>query len=295
MRDKKIVFLILHYMVENETINCVNSIVNNIDTNNYEIVIVDNYSPNKTGNLLKQLYKTNEKIHVLQTKENLGFTGGNNFGFLYAKKNLNADYICMMNNDTYIIQNDFFDIINKEFKKSSFAVLGPEIHLLNGGIEKIQKKIISLKKLRLNTLKLKIKLICNYLNIEIIEEFLEEKLKKILKFKNNSIINEKSLRLENVVLHGCCLVFSPIYIEQFDGLDQKTFLYREEEFLYIKLLLNKMKSVYNPKLKIFHNEKQSTITTNKKLKRKSVRFRYKNLIMANKILFRYMKKERIGE
>ena len=65
MKNKKIVFLILHYYTIDDTIKCVNSIKSNIDADNYEIVIVDNASPNDTGKELEELYKDNDKIHVL--------------------------------------------------------------------------------------------------------------------------------------------------------------------------------------------------------------------------------------
>ena len=68
-----IAFLILHYNVVQETINCVNSIVDNIDSNNYNIVIVDNGSPNKSGDTLLEHFKNNSKVHVIINDTNLGF------------------------------------------------------------------------------------------------------------------------------------------------------------------------------------------------------------------------------
>ena len=35
MENNKIGFVILHYNTYNDTINCINSIINNIDINNY--------------------------------------------------------------------------------------------------------------------------------------------------------------------------------------------------------------------------------------------------------------------
>ena len=283
INNQKIVFLILHYIVEKETIKCVESIIENIDTPNYEIVIVDNASPNNSYAELKNKFSSNKKIHLLQTEKNLGFTGGNNVGFKFAKE-LNADYICMMNNDTYLIQKDFFNTVLEEYNKSKFGVLGPEIHLPNGKIEKVQKNLISLKKLKLNTIKLRVKLIANFLHLENVFNKLDSKRKSD---STNYLLDGVS-RTENVVLHGCCLVFSPKYIKKFDGLDQKTFLYREEEFLYLKIYSNNMISVYNPKLKIFHNEMQSTMKVKKTTK--SIRFRYKNLIKANQVLIKELRK-----
>ena len=45
----KIGFVVLHYNAIKETIDCVESIKKRIDTNKYYIVVVDNASPNHTG------------------------------------------------------------------------------------------------------------------------------------------------------------------------------------------------------------------------------------------------------
>lgn len=279
--DYKLVFVILHYILETETSKCIDSIIERIDFENYDIVVVDNFSQNDSVDKLKKKYELNKKIHFICNSKNMGFTGGNNVGFLYAKKELKADFICMLNNDTYLIQDDFFETICMEYRNSKFGVMGPEIHLPNNQIEKINVNLISKEKLKLNTIKLRIYLLLNFFHCH----FLINKFENRKKNNKNYMLNENSLRIENVILHGCCLIFSPKYIKKFNGLDQKTFLYREEEFLYLKVMKNNMITVYNPNLKIFHNEKQSTSKMKKNI-RKSRQFRYKNLLKANKILLK---------
>ena len=287
MEAYKIGFVILHYQVIDQTIKCIQSIIKKIDTTNYEIIVVDNGSTNMTGKILQDKYAKFKKIHIILNHDNLGFSKGNNIGFKYAKIILKCDFIAMLNNDTYLIQNDFFSVIKKEYKYSGFAVMGPKILLRNNEICTMDGKLITLKEEKKYLRNLKVKLFLNYINLDRI--ILKIKRKKSEKKENYEYLN---MRRENVVLHGCALIFSPKYIEKFDGLDEKTFLYREEEFLYIKLMKNNMLSVYNPKLMIFHNEAISTgkIGKNSRLKN---RFVYKKLIEANEIFIKELKNNEV--
>ena len=262
MKKYEIVFLILHYQVIDETLRCIKSIKRKIDTQHYHIVLVDNASPNNSGNVLKEKFKNDEDVTVLLNKENLGFSGGNNIGFQYAKKQLGCDFICMMNNDTEIIQDNFFSIIKNEYEKSHFAVLGPEIHLKDGSICKYPKHILKLNEIDNDRKRVKKLLIKNKLFIESIHLFLYKYIGKLIHWKQirhhfrEEIIPDP--RMENVRLHGCCMIFSPVYINKFDGLDNRTHFYGEEDILFVQLIRNHMKSVYDPSLKIFHCEEAAT-------------------------------------
>ena len=76
-----VVFVILHYMAIDVTMKSVEYITENIDTNQYHIVIVDNASGNGSGEELKAFYLDRGDVTVLINEENLGFAKGNNVGF----------------------------------------------------------------------------------------------------------------------------------------------------------------------------------------------------------------------
>ena len=290
---KKFVFVILHYLTIDDTVKCIESIQNFENNYNIEIVIVDNGSNNNTGNLLKEKYKDNNLIHIIINDKNLGFARGNNVGFIYAKNNLNPDFIIMCNNDTYLIQSCFFDLINKEFKNSKFAVLGPKILLKNDVINPVLLTLPSISELKKQLRNFIIDYILTYIYMDGIYINLRSFLKKILiklgLKKEHKVIDNKlyNFRHENIVLHGCFLIFSEIYINKFDGLDGDTFLYREEELLTKRLIDNKMKNVYNPELVIFHADDSSTNTLTKTKRNKKL-FKDKNQIKSTKILLRKM-------
>ena len=271
---KKIVFLILHYYTVNDTIKCVDSI-NKLKYKNKEIVIVDNFSPNGTGKELHDKYKNKKDIHIILSPENLGFARGNNLGFSYAKEKLNADFIVMCNNDTLVLEDNFIEKIVEKFNKYNYAVLGPKIKLKDGSFNKLYLKLPTVNEFKNEILYFKKMLIFNYLHLENLLRNLKQKFTKNIVICNNNV-NEFH---ENIVLHGCFLVFSPVYIKKFDGLDSRTFMYREEELLAIRLIKNGMNSIYCPDIVIYHDEDSSTRAISKSTLKKK-RFFYKNQLKS---------------
>ena len=251
-------FVILHYNSIDDTIACVDSIIECCQNDVYRIYIVDNASPNGSGTQLLESYSVDDKVSVILSKENLGFARGNNLGIQQAIDDGFADFIVVLNNDTKIIQQDFCEMIANEYKKSGFAVLGPTICTPSG--------ITSINPGRNHIVQGK--------DLKIIETFYSRAL-KFVRNKNPFLLwfNKKKMGLwnrvqslgktkfaytENCLLHGCCLVFSKKYIDEMHGFDSRTFLYYEEEILYLHCMQRGLKTVYNPNLKIWHKEDGAT-------------------------------------
>lgn len=278
MKKYKFGFLILHYYAIDETINCVNSIKEMINTTNYVIVIVDNNSLNGTGKILKDKYKDDENVIVILNKTNLGFSGGNNVGFMKLKK-LKCDFIVMTNNDVLFLTKNFDKKIIEEYKDSKFAVMGPKIYDINDNLTFSNKSVTNIKKIKKDLVFLHICLMLTRLHL----------IKLFIKKNENNVIDidEAQKKHFDVVLHGCCWIFSDIYITKFDGIDNKTFLYGEEDLLYIRLKKNNLISVYNPEISIKHLEDVSTNLSEKNFYEKKKKM-YKNLIFASKVLLKEM-------
>lgn len=258
MKTVDVVFVILHYMAVDETMKSVNYIAENIDTHKYHIVIVDNASGNESGEELKAFYLDRDDVTVLINKENLGFAKGNNVGFRYAKKTWNPDYIVLMNNDVYLLEKAFMQKTAIEYAKSHFAVMGPMILTKDGtcdanplkseftSIGDIDQKIRHYKK---DLRRYRFRYASLYYKLAGIKGILVNYKKKNKDFYN---------RAQQVKLHGCFLVFSQEYISSFDGLDESTFLFWEEEFLYKHMLANGKVMAYNPDIVVLHLEDAST-------------------------------------
>ena len=274
MKTYKIVYVILHYITVEDTIKCVESIFEKEKKSNFEIVIVDNNSPNNSGEILKKKYKTNKKIHLIINNENLGFSRGNNVGFKYAKEKLNADFIVLLNNDTSLLTENFSNLVFNDYKKYDFSVLGPKIYTKDsicGPLKMIPDTKESLSR-ELRNLKIKL-LVRKIFNINL-KKFWKKQIVQSIDYENI---------IEDVVLHGCFLIFSPNYIKKYDGLAEKTFFYGEETILYNRCKKNNMKLLFDPNIQIYHNEFSSTNSMIKSEKQREIN-RMTRLIKAYEII-----------
>jgi GT2 family glycosyltransferase len=287
-----IAFVILHYITIMETQNLVSSIKKNIDTPNYKIIIVDNYSPNKSGYELKKLYSTDKSIDVIINNENLGFARGNNVGIRHCKDNYIIKYICCLNNDTILIQKDFISKVEQEYSLSRAAVIGPRIILKNNSIQASALRLKSIGEYQ-NEYNdyLKGEIPSNKINgtLESIKKKFPDLYTKYSSIKNDFYGNKLRFRQEDVVLHGCCLIFTEVFFELLSGFNEQTFLFREEELLYLSIKSNHLLSVYNPHIRIKHLEDAATdsiVSTSEEKKK----FVIKNQIESLSILINEMKK-----
>jgi hypothetical protein len=94
--------ILVNYNGLEDTLACIESL-KKIDRNDYEIIIVDNGSADGSLGKLKKLQL--DKVIVLDSGGNLGFSGGNNMGINYALEHC-SDYVLLLNNDT-LVEPDF--------------------------------------------------------------------------------------------------------------------------------------------------------------------------------------------
>ena len=287
----KFTFVVLHYLTEKDTIECVDSIINNIDYENYNIVVVDNGSRNNSGEVLLKHYSYNKKIKIIINPENLGFAKGHNIGYEYAKHTLHSDFIALLNNDTIIKQSNFIQSLIDKFESSHFHILGPDIISLRDGRHHnpSPKNLLNIRNLRKYMINHKISLFLNYLFLDkILERMKKRIIKKPLITPQQLTMNE-SLNDEkfDVQLHASCLIFSPLYINLYEGLYSKTYMYSEEAILYFIAKRDGLITLYFPQVHIYHKEDSSTnYSYNKNYKKR--RFYLKNFIHSGKLLLDLM-------
>ena len=281
-------FVILHFNELNTTLSCINSISN--VCKDYRVAIVDNCSPDGSGKVLSRIFEDNPKINVILNDTNLGFAKGNNIGYLYLKKLYNCDYICISNNDILVNQINFERNLESIYLETAFDICGPQIVCKNGEISPIRINKPSLERAKKDLNELSILYFFSFVQLDIpaiyIINFLKYLLKKnVENVKKNDGHLEKYGYLNEVVLHGCFLIFSKKFINKFDGLCPDTFLYHEEELLYLKAKKENAIIIYTRHLNVIHLEDISTnsIFKSKLTKR---RFKYYNEIKSLKILIK---------
>lgn len=119
MNDPCVSIILINYNGREDTIECVNSLLN-INYSNFNIVIVDNCSTQEQ-NFGEELNKT-DKVSIIWSNENLGFSGGNNLGIKYCFEHYKPDYYLLINNDT-IVHPDFLKHLVSTAKQNKNAGL----------------------------------------------------------------------------------------------------------------------------------------------------------------------------
>lgn len=97
---------------------CINSLLRSIYPIN--ILVVDNCSTDDSVELLKQF----SEIHLIQSKENLGFGRANNIGIDYALNN-KADYVFLLNQDTWVFDDTISNLVVMAQNNPSFGIVSP--------------------------------------------------------------------------------------------------------------------------------------------------------------------------
>jgi len=266
-------FIILNYKNLNETINCVSSIRSKLKNKKYRIIIADNGSQEKELNKLKEKYKKIKEVTILAFRKNLGFSKGNNLGCEYAIKKFKPKFLFVINSDIRIIQENTIEILKKEYKKSKFEVMGPDILTPSGKHQNpyLQKEY-GLKEINKLIFKTYILFFLSFLFLDEILFKIYSKIKeKFLKRKGKN----KGQRQENVSLHGSALIFSERYYKKYRKIFYpEVFLYCEEIILNYKRTKDHLKFVYNPELKVLHREHKTMDKIYPKIKKRKAKYKY---------------------
>lgn len=126
MKVAKVTIVLLNYNGYEDTIACFESL-QNITYQNYNIIIVDNNSPDKSMDKINKYMVEKElenvffesfnkamnypeklpAVSLIQSAYNGGYGHGNNIGIKYALKN-SVDYVLILNNDT-IVEPSFLE------------------------------------------------------------------------------------------------------------------------------------------------------------------------------------------
>lgn len=279
-------FVILHYLTEDDTERCINSILSMYDSFSYDIVVVDNLSNNGSLEKLMSTFKSFKFIHFLKNEKNLGFARGNNRGYEYCRSELKCDTIIVLNNDVLVNSKNLFVQIKKDINEFNCAVIGPDImSLLNGNhqnpmIEKSLKKKQIIKEI----MRYSLLYLCAALKIYgIIQCLVGRKKVKKIQVNRNTITN----KVINQQLHGSFLIFTPKFTTKMEtAFCNDTFLYLEETILYKICEVKHLTMLYDPQIKVLHKEDSATNKLNQNTNEKRI-FIFKNMLRSYRVLLKF--------
>lgn len=225
--NKSVGIIIINYNNYLDTIECIDSILEN-DYENYRIILVDNDSNNDSYDILLKKYEHNKYIELISNNINMGFSGGNNVGIRRAL-DINLDYILLLNNDT-VVERNFLTSILTSFSK------GGDIGVATGKILYYHKpEIISIAGGKISYLRSKV--------IPYGEN------KTVYKFNNYKYVDFAS---------GCFQIIKKEVFGNVGLYDEDYFLYYEDTDFCSRVLKNGYTILYNPESIIWHKVSASS-------------------------------------
>lgn len=236
----KLSVIIVHYQVADLLKNCILSIKKYFQEFDYEIIIVDNASPNPEW---KNLISEFPDVNFIELEKNYGFSKANNIGAELAK----GKYIYILNPDTEIEGNYFGEILDFADNQKYFGALGLRMHDKNGNFLPESKRSVpdfanSFKKL-----------------------FTENKRNSRNNYYRNDIAEHDVAEVE--VMTGANLLIKNLIYKEIGGFDETYFMYGEDIDICYTLLQHGYKNFYYGKYSILHYKGESTVYDEIYLKR----------------------------
>ncbi len=239
MDEKSVLIVILNYLTYRLTLDLVSDL-NNLRYSNYSLLVIDNASPNESGfelaNAAKKLGYT-----FIQNDQNTGYAAGNNIGIRYGIEH-GYDYTWILNNDVKIEDwNCLSELVFVAESKPDIGCIGPKILDIN-------KKICAPY--------------CTRPNLwELTFGMFSQKIRRKLRANVEGYVYR---------VHGCCMLLKNHVMKTVDCMDERTFLFREEEILAERMLNEGFRCYYYPGTSIIHMESSSVSAALKRKDKKKL-------------------------
>lgn len=231
--------VIIHYGSFKNVQECVRSIFESEKSSKFLPIIVDNDAKESSDPLIAEF---GDKIHIIKTSENLGFTGANNVGIDWAKKNLQSEFVAILNDDTTVSESALSTLIETLESHPDAGAAVPLIYFSKGR--------------------------------EFHSGYSEKDLGKIIWYGGGVIDwkevvafhfavdevdrNQLTKVQETQFATGCCTLFRFSALDQVGLFDEKYFLYLEDVDLSQRLKQAHWKILFQPASHIWHKNAGSS-------------------------------------
>ena len=228
----KLSIIIVNYNVTELLRNCLSSIQKFVDITDYEVIVIDNFSPDDSWKILMNEFP---QFHFIENNKNEGFAIANNKAVETAK----GEYILLLNPDTEFEGFYMKEILDFADAQEKFGCLGIRMHDAEGNFLPESKRSVP----------------------DMFNSF--EKL--FINFKKNNSksyyrndVDEQEITEVEVITGAFFLAKKEVY-EKVGGLDEQYFMYGEDIDLCYTILKNGYQNFYYGKASLLHHKGESTV------------------------------------
>ena len=223
----KLSVVILNYNVRYFLELCLHSVkaaTANIDS---EIIVVDNNSQDGSCEMVKQLFP---EVILIENKENLGFSKGNNQGVAVAK----GEYICILNPDAVVPEDVFSQLFEFSEAKENLGIVGCKLIDGSGKFLPESKR-----------------------NIPVVKVALQKIRGNSANYYANHVQKDEVAKVN--ILVGAFMFMKRSVYNQLEGFDEDYFMYGEDIDLSYKAIKAGLDNYYLGATAAIHYKGESTL------------------------------------
>ena len=220
--------IIVNYNTYGLVLQCIESVIKNTSNILYEIIVVDNNSPNRE---IEDLNKVFPQVKLILNNDNSGFGIANNIG----NKVANGKFIFLLNSDTIVIDNSIYELYK-------FMLENPHVGACGGNLCDINlSPATSFTRFMPSIL-------------SDIDYFFYNIYSNVLYGKDLNYCYGESPILIHGNISGADLMISKHVFDELGGFDENFFMYYEETDLLFRIRAINYKTYIVPSSKIIHLE-----------------------------------------
>ena len=226
-KQPKVLIVILNYGTYDLTIKLIKDLKTDLDYENYDIMVVDNCSPNESAKVLEEKSVELEYIFYAN-KINAGYAAGNNIGIRYGIEHGYA-YSWILNNDVELREKNVLKhMVGIAEADNRIGCVGPKIYSMSGAPCAPYCRRPTLWSMT------------GGIGVE--KEYRQRFIDK---------------PREVYRVYGCCMLLKNKVMQEIDCMDERTFLYGEEDILAERMLAKGYISYYDADVSVTHKESTS--------------------------------------
>jgi hypothetical protein len=213
---------------------CLDSIYENIEDIEFEVIVVDNGSTDSTQNILERYKKAKPNLKVISLDKNYGTTIPRNLAIKEAK----GEFILILDSDTEIKKgavSELVDILNSD---EHVGIVAPRLLYPDGSVQASCKKF--------PTLTIKILKYLPFYKMNVLGEKMELYTPQTYSKDFNDVTPV------DYCISACWLVRSAT-LRKVGLFDENIFYAPEDVDLSLRMWLNGFKVLYNPKAEVIHH------------------------------------------
>lgn len=240
--------VIVNWNGRNDTLECLQSLAKlETDEVKVRIIVVENGSTNKSLSISEQDLQNIKSdstidLELVESKKNLGFSGGNNLGIERSLK-LGSAYVLLLNNDTIVAAGLLQQLLSTSAADPQVGVIGPKIYFAPG-FEFHQDRYTQSERGKVIWYAGGVidwaNMLAYHRGVDEVDE------------------GQYNRRQKTDFVSGCCMLVRAEVFRKVGMLDDQLFLYLEDLDFCLRAKKAGFKLIYDPEAFIWHKNASST-------------------------------------